>query len=426
MQARHSLAHGEHMANDLFRREAIDHRRHRLYGEVALTSPLSTWIIAALLSAIVVAILAVFVLGSYARKETVSGWVTPDKGLARVSATNYAVVDKTHVHEGAVVEKGAPLLTLTQEAGLGSGRALVETMLAELAREEEALKARRALAKERAAAARVDLSARRRKMIAEIAELKAQQALQAERVAIANESLARFETLVTEDASSPLEVATQRQSALAETQGLNALAERALSTEQNLQQIEAALAASPNDEAAAIAELDGALAATAGRRAALARQGAEIVRAPVAGRIAALPAREGQSVSPQTLLAAILPEGGVLEAELFVPTRAAGFIREGQEARLQFDAFPFQKFGWGEGRVVAVSKTIYSPADIPPALAIQEPAFRIAVALDRPFVEAYGERYPVQAGMTLKADIVQEKRKLWRVLFDPLLAAARG
>lgn len=47
------------------------------------------------------------------------------------------------------------------------------------------------------------------------------------------------------------------------------------------------------------------------------------------------------------------------------------------------------------------------------------------VALDRPFVEAYGGRFPVQAGMTLKADIVQEKRRLWRVLFYPLLAASR-
>lgn len=150
-----------------------------------------------------------------------------------------------------------------------------------------------------------------------------------------------------------------------------------LSTEQNLEQIDAALAFSPNEEASAIAELDGALASLAGRRAALARQGAEVIRAPVAGRVAALPARAGQSVAPQMLLAAILPEGGVLEAELYVPTRAAGFIREGQEARLQFDAFPFQKFGWGTGRVTVVSKMIYSPADIPSALALQEPAFRV-------------------------------------------------
>lgn len=414
------------MTRELFRREAIDHRRRRLHGEVALTTPLSVWMIAALLSAIAAAALGVLILGSYARKETVSGWITPDKGLARVTAATYATVEAVHASEGAAVEKGAPLLTLSQDAGLGSGRALVETLLAELAREEEALGARKILAQRRAVAARDDLAMRRRQMSAEIAELNAQKALQEERLALARETLARFEALEVEEASSPLEVAAQRQFALSETQAMRAMAERILSTEQNLQQIDAALAASPTEEAAALAELDGALAALAGRRASLARQGAEVIRAPVAGRVAALPARAGQSVAPQTLLAAILPEGGVLEAELFVPTRAAGFIREGQEARLRFDAFPFQTFGWGKGRVVAVSKAIYSPSDLPGGLALQEPAFRIAVELDRPYVEAYGERYPVQAGMTLKADIVQEKRRLWRVLVDPLFAAARG
>jgi membrane fusion protein len=74
------------MLTELFRREAIDHRRHRLYGEVLLTTPLQGWMTTALMSAVAAAALAVLLLGSYVRKETVAGWVTPDKGLARVSA----------------------------------------------------------------------------------------------------------------------------------------------------------------------------------------------------------------------------------------------------------------------------------------------------------------------------------------------------
>lgn len=178
------------MSTELFRREAIDHQRRRVYGEVALTPPLPVWMITALVSTLVASAIAALLLASYARKETVVGWVTPDKGLARISAATYAVIEAVHISEGAVVEKGAPLLTLTQDAGLGSGFALVETLLAELAREEGALIVRRTLAQEQAAAARADLAARRGNVVAEIAELRAQSELQQARLELAKFSWA--------------------------------------------------------------------------------------------------------------------------------------------------------------------------------------------------------------------------------------------
>jgi len=43
---------GKHMSN-LFRKEALDHRSRALYGEVVLRAPLGTWVITALLIALV-------------------------------------------------------------------------------------------------------------------------------------------------------------------------------------------------------------------------------------------------------------------------------------------------------------------------------------------------------------------------------------
>ena len=37
--------------SDLFRPEAIEHRRHRLYGEVVLSMPLTHWTVTAVIAA---------------------------------------------------------------------------------------------------------------------------------------------------------------------------------------------------------------------------------------------------------------------------------------------------------------------------------------------------------------------------------------
>src|SRR5690606_36259690 len=63
-------------------------------------------------------------------------------------------------------------------------------------------------------------------------------------------------------------------------------------------------------------------------------QSAYVVVATVGGRVAALPVHRGQSVPVSAAVAVITAGDTALEAELYAPSRAAGFIREGQSVRL--------------------------------------------------------------------------------------------
>ena len=54
---------------------------------------------------------------------------------------------------------------------------------------------------------------------------------------------------------------------------------------------------------------------------------------------------------------------------------------------------------------------------------IQEPLYRIRVQLKEQSISAYGESLPLKPGMTLEADVVQDKRAVWEWIFEPLLAA---
>ncbi len=49
-----------------------------------------------------------------------------------------------------------------------------------------------------------------------------------------------------------------------------------------------------------------------------------------------------------------------------------------------------------------------------------EPLYRITVVLARQTITAYGKPQPLQAGMLVDADIVQEKRHLYEWVLEPL------
>jgi membrane fusion protein len=118
----------------------------------------------------------------------------------------------------------------------------------------------------------------------------------------------------------------------------------------------------------------------------------------------------------------IIPAHSVLQAQLFIPARAAGFVRVGQRVRILYDAFPYQKFGTYGGRITEVSQTILTASDVSGPVALREPAYRVVAALDRPDIETRERKIPLRPDMLLKADIILEKRTLMSWLIEPLLS----
>jgi len=144
------------------------------------------------------------------------------------------------------------------------------------------------------------------------------------------------------------------------------------------------------------------------------------IKAPISGRLAALQISEGQTLNTQSPLVAILPEGTELLAELFLPTRAAGFIAVDQNVLLRYGAFPYQHYGLHKGKVFSVAQVILTPSELPIPVALNEPVYRVKVRLENQNVAAFGKKVPLQAGMLLDADIVLEKRTLGQWLFEPV------
>jgi membrane fusion protein len=123
---------------------------------------------------------------------------------------------------------------------------------------------------------------------------------------------------------------------------------------------------------------------------------------------------------PQRLQLEIIPEGSELRAELYVPARAIGFVEVGQTVRLLYDAFPYQHFGSYSGRVMEISQTILTSADSGGPIRLTEPAYKVIAAVDKSYIDAFDKKVPLQPDMSLRADIILERRTLISWLTNPI------
>ena len=82
--------------------------------------------------------------------------------------------------------------------------------------------------------------------------------------------------------------------------------------------------------------------------------------APKDAVISTIMVSKGQSISDNVIIATLLPENPKLEANLFIPSSAIGFIKVGLPVSIRYDAFPYQKFGQQKGIIDEISgNTLY-------------------------------------------------------------------
>jgi len=411
--------------SELFRREAVRHATRRLAGEVIIASSTPTTILVALFALIVFAGAAFAATATYARKETVVGWLAPPAGLIRLTARQGGVVAEVLVAEGDFVVEGQTVATIKLSSELTDGDSFA-ALSASLDTQVHAAEGRM-LARQAALAAEAEqLRARASALAREAAETRRRVSMQAERVRLARAEVERAEAIAAQGFLPRRELEARQAQALGMELQASDLAAAVLSYEREIGEANARLQAIPIDLQAASAEAESVRASLDQQRTQTQAQASYRVVATVAGRVAALPVAVGQSVPPGAALAVVMPGGGHIGAELYAPSRASGFIRPGQEVRLMYQAFPHQKFGTGRGEVTSVSRTVLAPSELAiPGLEVREPVFRVNVRLPEQTVEAYGQNLPLQPGMLVSADIVIDRRSLFEWLLDPLYAAGR-
>ena len=410
------------MVNKLFRQEAIDAQREKLLGEVSLARPVPLWIFTAVGLAFALGLVAFSVWGEYARRERVDGFLALDSGAARLLAPEAGIVAEILAKEGDEVQAGQPLIRLSFERGTASGVTSGELVQKEISEriaglEREQLQARQ-LGAQQTEILRRKVDDLQRELTQFDAEIKAQQS----RLASSRNEFQRAEELFKDKFYSESKLIEFRNNVLDQQVKLEAARRQRAGVERELSSAKAEL---PTIEMKVQTQVD-----QIRRQMSELQQGSvqeeakreNVIRAPLAGVLTNIAATRGEAVADEAPLAVIVPKGSGLHAQLLVPTRAIGFVQPGQEVVLRYDAFPFQRFGQYRGKVERVSRTVWSPGEKVGPVTVKEPVYRVDVKLDGQHVMSGEQKLSLRPGMSVNADILQEKRKVWEWVFEPILS----
>lgn len=410
----------------LFRQEALEAHAAHAMGSIRIAQPVGH-AIAAAVSVLLIVLIGLFAFfGTYTRRATVPGLLEPVAGTLRLTAPASGRVGASRIVEGARVAAGDVLFVLSGERLSATG-ATHATIGAQMVARRLALERDLELSKERDASRARSTRERLAAIDVESERLARETAIHAEREAIAAKVVERFDALARTGFISPM----QAQARLDESLVLAAQRESYRRLAANLARERAGLL-SQLDESRLQGEAERAQVAR--NAAALAQEASEndaretaVVVAPYDAIVTGIVARDGQFVGTGALLATLIPAASPLQAQLLIPTRQAGFIERGQRVRLRYAAYPFQKFGFGEGVVDVVERSPYAPQELTLLpTATTSPAadlvYRAVVRLDAQAIRAYGVEHALKPGMVLEADVMQDTRRLYEWGLEPVYA----
>lgn len=144
------------------------------------------------------------------------------------------------------------------------------------------------------------------------------------------------------------------------------------------------------------------------------------LRAPMAGRVDQLDVYTiGAVVKSGDDILRVVPEGQAIEIEAQFGNSDIGFLSIGQQANIDFDAYPSERFGFIKGIVsdVAADSTEISEGTW---------VFVVKVTPGQNFLESGSVQYTLRPGMTASIDVTTDTRKLISYFFSPIIETVQS
>lgn len=414
------------MTQSLFRQEVLDERKDGQFGQISLIQPLRTWIFAGCTMAVALTVILFLAFGSYTRRNRVTGQLVPVQGLATVVSPATGLLTQVNVAEGGRVAAGDVLAVVqvpraTLEDG-DTSTAMQSQLRTRVTSLESAGRAR-----EREVSSQLDgLEQQLQFVSSQATSLQTEIQLRQKQVSLARETLSRYESLLEQRYVGELQIKQQQSAMIEQTIALQQMQRQAIEFSRQIADIRQRREETRALLARTGAELDRERAelqqesvqANAASRIALV--------APVSGGIAGQMLKAGEPIREGQAVMSVIPGDGRLEAQLLVPSRAIGFIREGDKVLVRYQAYPHQKFGHYRGRVSLVSRSAIDRS-VATGLAGDngdEPYYRVSVEIESQEIRIKGRPQRLRTGMLLEADILGERRRLWEWVLEPIQSLA--
>jgi membrane fusion protein len=392
-----------------------------------LVRPVSFTVLTLISVLFAVLVVTFFIYGSYTKRSTVPGQLVPSSGQLKIYSPQYGVVLERFVDEGQSVKQGGQLFSLSSErfaGNLGPIQAEVSDQLAQRHRSlgEELTKQKQLQAEERQS-----LKSKLDSLRQELVTLAKQVASQEKLVQLATNAAGRYQGLMDKGYISMDQLQQRQAELLGQRQTLQGLARETTALTQQLVERRHEFSGLSALHENQLASIQRSLSSVQQELIESEAKRTLIITAPQEGVATAILVEPGQTVDSSRSLMSIVPANSRLQAELYAPSKAIGFVRTGDPVMVRYQAYPYQKFGQHRGNVLSISKATMSAAELAsmtgsvPGLGLSgEQIYRIRVDVEAQSVLAYGKPRPLQTGMLVEADILHETRRLYEWVLEPL------
>jgi membrane fusion protein len=408
---------------NLFRLEVLDHKRDTWLSDIFLSRPTSFKLLSALFFALAMSALLYLVWGEYTKKARVIGYLVPDQGLLKIYTQQTGAITSLRAKEGQQVKKGDLLAVISTERASQQGNTQVE-IAKQLDVREKSLGTEKSKLHQ-LYAEQVDSAQKRlAQLLKERDQIDRAINAQEKRVKLAEMVVERNVQLFKESYVSELSVEEKRASLIDQQGRLSDLLRSKIASERDTTALQAELNNLPLRERNDVAALDRSIAEIKSTGIENEARRESYVLAPQDGMVTAVQIDQGKRANPDQPLMSMIPAGTRLQADMYIPSRSVGFVRLDNVALLQYQAFPYQKFGSHAGKVVKISRTAVSAQELPFPAPAGDVYYVVTILPELGHVMAYGKRELLQAGMQVNADIWLDRRTLLEWIMEPLYSVS--
>ncbi|MEN8189879.1 MAG: HlyD family efflux transporter periplasmic adaptor subunit [Thermodesulfobacteriota bacterium] len=138
-----------------------------------------------------------------------------------------------------------------------------------------------------------------------------------------------------------------------------------------------------------------------------------VIRAPADGEISSLSYHQpGEKINPSTPIVTISEKGSGKAVLLAIQDKDRGLLKVGQDVKIKFHAFPYQRFGFLTGKLEYISNNAQAARD-------GRSMYKGKVSLDKDHYLANDRQLPVRFGMQADVEIVVQRRRVIDFALDP-------
>lgn len=407
------------MNKSLFRKQALLHQKRHLWGNLPHGRLISLGLCSFFII-LVTAVAGVYIsINDYQRKETVSGHLIFREGVTLVSSGSGGRISKLSVKADDWINAGDQLFILMLDERFDGNEFYNEALMLNLSERETTILHQIELENEAFQNTQRQNAHHQQRLLS---RLRALEALIETASIQADIKLTAYERVrsISSQNISLLEVENAYEAYLQQQSNLQDLSLRKTVIQEEIQELEERRELNISETNQNKTRLEQELAALREQQIRTAYLADNVIVSPVAGQVSATIHQQGDSVAAGETVLVISPEIDTLEAELFIPSSAIGFLRTGQDVNLSYEAYPYQKFGMQRGYVRSISRQVMLPEELPSDISTNEPVFEVRVCLSKQTVKAFGEELNLRSGMLLEASIIIESRSLLQWLLEPL------